>query len=56
MAAAPVSCGPGAETAVALADDVVIPWQAIGLSSVGQAYENFDEITDADVQRLLNIP
>ncbi|MCC3268578.1 phosphoribosyl transferase [Arthrobacter gengyunqii] len=56
VAAAPVSCGPGAETAVALADDVVIPWQAIGLSSVGQAYENFDEITDADVQRLLNIP
>ena len=56
VAAAPVSCGPGAETAVALADDVVVPWQAVGLSSVGQAYENFDEVTDGDVQRLLNIP
>ena len=53
VAAAPVSCGPGAEAAVAQADDVVIPWQALGLASVGQAYENFDQTTDADVQRLL---
>ncbi len=56
VAAAPVSCGPGAETAVALADDVVIPWQALGLASVGQAYENFDQTADADVQRLLGVP
>ena len=56
VAAAPVSCGPGAETAAGLADDVVIPWQGIGLSAVGQAYENFDQTTDAEIRQLLNIP
>lgn len=56
VAAAPVSCGPAAETAVALADDVVIPWQGIGLTAVGQAYENFDQTTDAEIRRLLNLP
>ena len=56
VAAAPVSCGPGAETAAALADDVVIPWQGLGLSAVGQAYENFDQTTDGEIRQLLNIP
>lgn len=56
VAAAPVSCGPGAETAAGLADDVVIPWQGIGLSAVGQAYENFDQTTDAEIRQFLNIP
>ncbi|MET4061723.1 putative phosphoribosyl transferase [Arthrobacter sp. UYP6] len=56
VAAAPVSCGPGAELAADLADDVVIPWQGIGLSAVGQAYENFEQTTDAEILQLLNIP
>lgn len=56
VAAAPVSCGPGAETAAGLADDVVIPWQGIGLSAVGQAYDNFDQTTDAEIRQFLNTP
>ncbi|MCC9197102.1 phosphoribosyltransferase family protein [Arthrobacter sp. zg-Y820] len=56
VAAAPVSCGTAGEAAAAVADDVVIPWQSGALSAVGQAYESFDQTTDAEVQRLLNLP
>lgn len=55
VAAAPASCGdPGWLTA--LADDVVIPWQSGALTAVGQAYEHFDQTTDAEIRQLLDIP
>ena len=56
VAAAPVSCGPGSEATANLADDVVIPWQDAGLTSVGQAYGNFDQTTDSELRQLLNLP
>ena len=55
IAAAPVSCGdPGGLAAVAA--DVVIPWQSVALSSVGHAYESFEQTTDGEIRQLLNIP
>lgn len=56
VAAAPVSCGAAGEAAAEVADDVVIPWQGGALSAVGQAYESFDQTTDAEVRHLLNVP
>lgn len=53
VAAAPVSCGTAGDAAAALADDVVIPWAHSSLSSVGQAYDSFDQVSDAEVQQLL---
>lgn len=56
VAAAPVSCGADGEAAAAVADDVVIPWQGGALSAVGQAYESFEQTTDAEVRRILDQP
>lgn len=52
-AAAPMSCGTTAPLLQAGADEVVVPWPATGLSSVGQAYRHFGQTPDAEVQRLL---
>lgn len=35
---------------------VVCPWQPIGFAAVGQGYQRFDQIDDAEVLRLLDAP
>ena len=55
IAAAPVACG-SAGWLSSFADDAVVPWESSELASVGQAYESFDQTTDAQVRQLLDVP
>jgi len=54
VVAAPVALGDTASELARVADGVVCPWVAPHLNAVGQAYERFDQTTDAEVRRILD--
>ncbi|WP_028281211.1 phosphoribosyltransferase family protein [Arthrobacter sp. H5] len=53
IATAPVFLGHAYEEISKLADQVVCPWVAPRLGAVGQAYQQFTQVSDEEVQRLL---
>ncbi|WGW12098.1 phosphoribosyltransferase family protein [Saxibacter everestensis] len=53
IAVVPVGLGKACERLGTLANEVVCPWSAKNLGSVGQAYISFDQTSDAEVQDIL---
>jgi putative phosphoribosyl transferase len=56
VAAVPVSLGGAVGDLAEAADAVVCPWTAGELQAVGQAYRQFGQVSDAEVQQILARP